>query len=132
MPLEQVLKAIEKHDGEEFARHLTADCEFRAPGFEATGPAQTWPWMTAFLDAFPDIDHRVVTSVASGDREAAEVVISGTHTQALVSAQGTIPATGKTMTIHACDMVQLDDAGRIRSYHIYFDQVGFLAQLGLM
>src|SRR5438552_3295402 len=89
MPLEQVLKAIEKHDGEEFARHLTADCEFRAPGFEATGPAQTWPWMTAFLDAFPDIDHRVVTSVASGDREAAEVVISGTHTQALVSAQGT-------------------------------------------
>ena len=24
------------------------------------------------------------------------------------------------------------DAGRIRSYHIYFDQVGFLAQLGLM
>ena len=132
MVMEQVLKAIEARNGEEFARSLTADCEFRAPDFEATGPEQAWPWMKAFLDAFPDIDHRVVTSVGSNDREAAEVVITGTHTQPLVSAQGTIPATGKTMTIHACDMVQLDDAGRIRSYHIYFDHAGFMAQLGLM
>ena len=88
--------------------------------------------MKAFLDAFPDIDHRVVTSVASSDREAAEVVITGTQRQPLVSAQGTIPATGKTVTIHACDMVESDGAGHVRGYHIYFDQAGFMAQLGLM
>lgn len=131
MVMEQLLKAIDARDVESFVRHLTSDCEFRAPGFAATGPDDAWMLMKAFLDAFPDIRHKLVSDFASGSREAAELSITGTQTQPLVSAQGTIPPTGKPITLEACNMVDTDDEGRVRSYHIYFDQAGFMAQLGL-
>jgi predicted ester cyclase len=131
MAIEQILKAIEARDAESFAARLTPDCDFQAPGFAAIGSEAAWIWMKAFLDAFPDIEHRVVSRVASGSREAVELSIVGTHTAPLVSGQGQIPATGQPISITACDMIETDAEGRVRSYHIYFDQAGFLAQLGL-
>ena|SRR2546421_1429011 len=131
MVMERILAAIDARDGAAFAAHLTSDCDFRAPGFEATGPTPAWTWMKAFLDAFPDIQHRVVASVATPSREAVEVSITGTHTAPLVAANGEIAPTGRAMTIDACDMLETDRDGLIRSYHIYFDQAGFLAQLGI-
>ncbi len=53
------------------------------------------------------------------------------NTAPLVSGQGEIPSSGRLITITACDMIETDTEGRVRSYHIYFDQAGFLAQLGL-
>ena len=97
MVMEQLIKAIEARDAEEFAHFLTADCEFVAPGVSLTGPQQTWAWMKAFLDAFPDIEHRIVGSVVSGSTECVEIVVTGTHTLPLVSPQGAIPATGRAV-----------------------------------
>jgi len=131
MAMEQILKAIDARDGESFATHLTHNCEFRAPGFTATGPTEAWVWMKAFLDAFPDISHTMVTSFESSGREAAEVTVAGTHTEPLVSAAGTLPPTGRAMSIEAADVLELDGDGRVRSYHVYFDQAGFMAQLGI-
>ena len=131
MPIEQILKAIEARDAESFAAQLTSDCDFQAPGFTATGSEAAWVWMKAFLDAFPDIEHRVVSHVASGSREAVELSITGTHTAPLASGQGEIPSSGRPITITAGDMIETDAEGRVCSYHIYFDQAGFLAQLGL-
>lgn len=132
MVMEQVLKAIDARDEDTFADLLAPDCEFVAPGFTARGPSEAWGWMKAFLDGFPDIRHSIKSSVSSGSTEAVEIEIVGTHTEPLASPQGSIPATGRSMTIAAADFVETDSEGRVRSYRIYFDQMGFMAQLGLV
>ena len=131
MVMEQLLKAIDARDAAAFADLVADECDFVAPGATLHGPHEAWAWMTAFLDAFPDITHTITSSVESGNREAVELAIAGTHTAPLVSPQGAIPATGKPMTIAACDMVTTGDDGRVTSYHVYFDQMDFMAQLGL-
>ena len=131
MAMEQILNAIDACDGDLFATYLSPRCEFRAPGFTATGPAPAWAWMSAFLQAFPGIEHRLVSRVEADGREAAEVAITGTHTAPLVSAQGELPASGRPIAIEACDMLTFDADGKVSSYHIYFDQAGFLAQIGV-
>jgi steroid delta-isomerase-like uncharacterized protein len=132
MVMELVVKAIDARDYEEFARHLTVDCAFEAPGVSLRGPEQAWAWMTPFLDAFPDIEHRVVSSVVSGPTESTELTITGTHTAPLVSPDGAIPATGRPITLAAIDTLELDGEGRIVSYRVHFDTMDFLAQLGLL
>ena len=62
---------------------------------------------------------------------AFELHIRGTHTAPLVSPQGEIPATGRSIDFRSCDMVRLED-GRLATYHVYFDQMGFMHQLGLV
>src|SRR5438067_11813319 len=113
MAMEEILRAIDGRDGDRFATYLRADCEFRAPGFAATGPEAAWAWMSAFLQAFPDIEHQLVSCVQAGAREAAEITIKGTHTEPLVSAQGALPASGPAITIEACDMLAFDDDGKV-------------------
>jgi ketosteroid isomerase-like protein len=39
--------------------------------------------------------------------------------------------TGKQVRIRSCDIAKVE-GGEITSHHFYFDQVEFLAQLGLM
>jgi ketosteroid isomerase-like protein len=129
--MEAILKAIDARDGETFAALLDPDCVFVAPGVELRGPEAAWTWMTAFTDAFPDIEHHLVTNFDTGSREAAEITITGTHTGPLVSPQGTIAPTGKPIDLAACDILTTNTTGQIRSYHVYFDQAGFMAQLGL-
>src|SRR3954468_524773 len=112
MSLQNILDALQARDGAAFAELVSTDCDFRAPGFRTTGPDQAWVWMSAFLDAIPDIDHRLATTFAAGDREAAELEITGTHTRPLVSAAGEIPASGRPIRIEACDMLTYDGSGR--------------------
>jgi ketosteroid isomerase-like protein len=67
----------------------------------------------------------------SGDTAINEWSASGTHQGPLETPEGTIPATGKQITIRGCDVVTVRD-GRITSHRAYFDQLSFMAQLGLL
>jgi hypothetical protein len=42
-----------------------------------------------------------------------------------------IPATGKQIRVRACDVATVE-GGRLTSHRIYFDQMEFLGQLGLL
>jgi len=57
-------------------------------------------------------------------------VYSGTHTGPLVGPGGTIPATGRAFSFPFCDVLRARE-GKFVSHHIYWDNVTFLAQLGL-
>jgi len=62
---------------------------------------------------------------------AAEVRFSGTHTGPLASPGGKIAPTGRPFAFDYLHVSRL--AGdQIASDHIYFDQLGFLNQLGLL
>jgi steroid delta-isomerase-like uncharacterized protein len=79
--------------------------------------------------AFPDAVGSVTSAVASGDTAALEVTWNGTHTGPLVTAQGTIPASGKRQETPAAIFYTF--AGdKIKESRQYFDSLTLLKQIG--
>ena len=87
--------------------------------------------MQVFFDAFPDIGHPVHTLETMGDVAVAELRTVGTHSGPLMSPTGEIPPTGKNLNLRVANVMTFE-GDRISSVHIYFDQVEFLSQLGLV
>lgn len=110
---------------------LDLSCEFAAPGFAGCGPDAALGWMRPFLDAFPGLHHAVLGTVEGEDAVAFELDIAGTHPAPLAGPAGEIPPTGRDIRISAGNVWRVRQ-GRVTSYHIYFDQMGFMVQLGLV
>ena len=83
-----------------------------------------------WAEAFPDGRITVDRVIASGDTVVAEYTGNGTHTEPLVTSGGTIPATGRSVTLHFCDIYDIRD-GKIHTQHTYGDSGSLMAQLGL-
>jgi predicted ester cyclase len=84
-----------------------------------------------FATAFPDARAELIRAVESGDTVMTEGVFSGTHTGPLAGPAGEVPPTGKSLRLEFADVFVVRD-GLIVEHHIYYDQVAFLTQLGLM
>ena len=67
------------------------------------GPEGTRRYGTMWADAFPDGKITVENVVAQEDGVVVEFSGTGTHTGTLVTSMGSIPATGRSMTIGMCD-----------------------------
>ena len=96
--------------------------------------AEALPSPTAgdvIVRAFPDASIRVVSTVEAGDTIVTEGVYGGTHTGPLDSPQGTVPPTGRAIDLPFVDIFRVRD-GKAVVHHLYFDQLTFMAQLGLM
>jgi ketosteroid isomerase-like protein len=104
---------------------------FRMPGMSFKGAAALQQMLGAYLAAFPDLRHHVRHSVESGDTIALELEVTGTHTGAMQTPQGTFPATGKKVLWDSCDVVRVRD-GKIASWHVYHDTVPFLTAMGVI
>ena len=114
------------------AEMVTPDIEFTMPGTPPLhGAAQARRLWTAWREAFPDMRHETAHAIEADDTYSAETRFSGTHTGMLRGAQGEIPATGKTVRWESADVVRFE-RGRIKSWHVYHDQMALLGQLGLM
>jgi steroid delta-isomerase-like uncharacterized protein len=85
---------------------------------------------TMWADAFPDGKVTVDRVIASGDHVVVEFTGRGTHTGTLVTSMGEIPATGRSLTLQLCDVMEFKD-GKVRSQTTYFDSGSMMAQLGL-
>jgi len=108
------------------------DAEMVMPGgMQVRGIEQIEPVLRAYFAAFPDLRHRVVSSVEAEDRIALELQITGTHTGTLMTPNGPIPATGRSVEWQSVDMITVAD-DKIASWHAYYDQLAFLGQLGLL
>jgi steroid delta-isomerase-like uncharacterized protein len=91
----------------------------------------TRAYNTMWADGFPDGRVTVDRVIASGDHVVVEFTGRGTHTGTLVTSMGDIPATGRSLTLQLCDVMEFDN-GKIRSQRTYFDSGSMMAQLGLM
>ncbi|MHB8646226.1 MAG: ester cyclase [Thermomicrobiales bacterium] len=85
----------------------------------------------AFHKAFPDGRLNLDSAVESGDTIAVEGRFTGTHTGPLAGPSGDVPPTGRKLDLPYCDVFQVKD-GRITAHHVYYDQITFMTQLGLM
>lgn len=125
-------RAFEAGRMDELVRDHVADrCEFVMPGSPPlSGTAAIRGLFEAYRAAFPDLKHRTLHAIESGDTYAAETAYSGTHKGALVSAAGSIPATGREVGWQSADVVRVE-GGKITSWHVYHDPMSLLAQLGV-
>jgi predicted ester cyclase len=84
-----------------------------------------------FAGAFPDGRFTFTSSVESGNRIAVQGIYSGTNTGPLLTPAGEMPPTGRRLELPYGDFFEVEN-GKIVRHNLYFDQVVFMTQLGLM
>ena len=84
-----------------------------------------------FITAMPDSRMDVTAIIESGNRVVVEGAYCGTHTGPLGTPRGEVPATGRTLKLPLCDVIEVA-TGRITRISAYYDQLTFAAQLGLL
>ncbi len=94
------------------------------------GPEGSRRYNMMWADGFPDGGITVDSIIASGDHVVVEFTGHGTHTGTLVTSMGSIPATGRSLTLKLCDVIEFSD-GKVKSQRTYFDSGSMMAQLGL-
>ena len=125
-------KAMDDHDFDQTAKLHSENCSYRMNYDTMQGAAAFRGMIAAWYGAFPDIKHEVLEYVEEGNKAAWALRITGTHTAPMQSPNGTIPATGKRIDFRAVDFVTFGADGKAQSWNIYFDQLGFLQQLGIV
>jgi steroid delta-isomerase-like uncharacterized protein len=86
---------------------------------------------SGFKQTFPDLHWDVREFIEGTDIVVVEDIFLGTNTGPMVGLTGTLPATGRRVELPVCDIWRVRN-GRIVKNRIYFDQVTFLGQLGLL
>ena len=122
---------INAHDARGIGELFADDGVIIDPGAELRGRQAIVEYWGQFFQAFPDLRGGDDFEAESGDTAINEWTASGTHDGPLETPEGTIPATGKTVTLRGCDAITVRD-GRITSQRIYYDQLSFMTQLGLV
>ncbi|MGV9454651.1 ester cyclase [Streptomyces sp. NPDC003635] len=89
-----------------------------------------WRQMT---EAIPDASYESVHAYEVGDTAIDEGFYTGRNTGPIQLPNGeTLPATQKEIRIRGVDFATVDDSGHIVDYRLYFDEMEFMEQLGLM
>ena len=103
---------------------------FTPEGAEAGVAA--WREFTGRLKAAaPDARLRVVTAIEDGERIAVEGVLTGTFTAPMQTPKGQAPPSGNAFALPFADVFTVA-GGLIAGHRVYYDQVDFLTQLGLL
>lgn len=122
---------INAHDAQAIGELYADDGVFVDPSGEYRGGEAIAEYWDGFFKAFPDLSGRDEFKAESGDTAINEWSASGTNTGPMETPEGAMPATGKQLTLHGCDVLTVRD-GRITSHRAYYDQLGFMSQLGLV
>lgn len=127
-----IYEAWNNRDFDFLADSIAADGEIVDVGSGATfrGPDGSRQYNSAWAEAFPDGRITVDSVITSGDHVVVEYTGRGTHTGTMTSPAGSIPATGRSVTLHLCDVLVVAD-DKLKSMRSYFDTGSLMAQLGI-
>ena len=111
---------------------LSPDLESAAPGTGTiTGIEPFLVFARGFAAALPDSRLEAGPINVDGNRVYVEGRYTGTHTGPLMTPQGEVPPSGRTLNLPYCDVFEIE-AGRIARHRTYYDQMEMAQQLGLM
>lgn len=85
-------------------------------------------FFTAYVTAFPDLRFTTDDILPSGDTGVARVTITGTNTGDFLG----MPATGKSVSISAIDIIRWDDNGLAHEHWGIVDVMTMMQQLGVV
>jgi predicted ester cyclase len=133
------LELVKRHYLNVSAANFEAEDELFSPDVETIDPSagtlhgiQAFKgYEAAFQRAFPDGKLVLHSAVEAGTKVAVEGVYIGTHTGPLAGPRGDIPPTQRPLNLDFSDLFETDGQ-RITRHRIYYDQVQFMSQLGLM
>ncbi|MGH3332302.1 MAG: ester cyclase [Nocardioidaceae bacterium] len=101
------------------------------------GSGQTWSgpdgarqYNQMWANAVPDGRITIDRVVSAGDTVVVEYTGQGTHTGTLETPMGPIPATGRSITQHLCDVNEFSN-GKLKVQRTYLDSGSLMVQLGL-
>ncbi len=125
------LAAFNSGDWEKLRAGLAADARYDELGTQRSveGPEKIVELFKGWKTAFPDAAATVTSAVASGDKAGLEVTWKGTHTGPLETAEGTIPASGKSQETPGAIFFTFED-GKVKESRQYFDSMTLLKQIG--
>jgi predicted ester cyclase len=123
------IDALNAHDND--AEPWAADAELVAPGGQANGRDAVLGFLDVFHEAFPGIRLEIKQLLTDGSAAAAEGTLKGTHTGVLHTPNGDVPPTGRAVELPWAAVYETDGE-TLKSEHLFFDQMDFLGQLGLL
>jgi predicted ester cyclase len=129
--LDRNITAVNARDIEGYLANQQPDIEFMLPGgVTLRGRDQVRQYTEAVWHAFPDGILAFGAQVFGHDAAATEVVFTGTHTGPMLTPNGSIPPTGRSVTLHSASILHIKD-GLVASEHVYLDQLEMMTPLGL-
>jgi predicted ester cyclase len=136
-PKELYLEAMRRTDAQEYEGFMAMqadDAEWIVPGAELRGHEQILSFVQPFWKGFSQYRHDIAEVVESGNRVHAEGVWTGIHDGPLPTPDGSeVPPTGREVSFRFAMSLEIDpERQQATSVHIYFDQLEFLGQLGLV
>lgn len=84
-----------------------------------------------FAEGFPGSRVEITNLFATEDQVAVEFTGQGINTGPLNMPTGELPPTGRRAQLQFSEVYQIK-RGKVVSYHIYYDALGFMQQLGLI
>jgi ketosteroid isomerase-like protein len=132
--MDQLTEALTTHQDPKTLANLFAEdaVAYTPDGGELHGRDAISEYWRQMTDAVPEARYEPLASFEVGDTAIDEGIFSGRNTGPLEFPDGTsLPATQKDLRIHGVDFATVRD-GQITSYRLYFDQLEFLNQLGLL
>jgi ketosteroid isomerase-like protein len=130
--IEELIARWNAHDREGCTALFDEGVVLEAPGGLSLSGRSGWEsFYDLWTGAFPDNAVAGPTVRGGGDLAVQEARFTGTHTGTLHAPSGDVPATGRRVDLRYT-AVQTVREGRVTSFHLYFDQVDLLTQLGLM
>ncbi|HVV89154.1 MAG TPA: nuclear transport factor 2 family protein [Solirubrobacterales bacterium] len=127
--IERHIEAFNSRDAA--AEPWAEDAEMVAPGASVDGREAVLGFLGVFQEAFPDGRLEIKRLLAEGDAAAVEGSFAGTHDGVLHSPAGDVAPTGRRVDFRWAAAYRVRDA-ELLSEHLYFDQMEFLGQLGLL
>jgi predicted ester cyclase len=128
---ERGLKLYNAGDLDGYANEYTEDAVLIKPDGTFEGRAairESWAWQKT---AFPDCTLTIDALIEQGETIMTEWTWAGTNTGPLILRGGTqMPPTDKRVELRGMELAQMRE-GKISVYHMYWDGLAILRQLGL-
>ncbi|WP_167045664.1 ester cyclase [Salinibacterium sp. ZJ454] len=130
---ERAIEALNRHDMAAFARSYAPETLVYDPqNAEALRDRDAVEKdITEFIRAFPDIRFDIVDLLADEHTVAGRLQMSGTHQGVMVTPDGDIPPTGKTVTSEFSVFSRVNDDGEVVEEHRFYNPADLLAQVGV-
>ena len=130
----EAMRRTDAGDQDGFLAMFADDCHWIVPGAEFHSREELRGWLAPFWQGFSTFRHDIHRAVAETDDTVfAEGTWTGTHDGTIPMPDGEVPPTGRTISFRFAIAATRDPNGeQAKSVNLYFDQLEFLGQLGVL
>jgi predicted ester cyclase len=113
-------------------QHADAAYKGHFPGMDVMDRAGVQAFGDSFFGACPGLRHTIHEVLAEGDMVSLRMVVSGADTKPFVMPAGTVPPTGKELTLEVQNMFRMSPEGKALEQWSAFDMLGLMQTLGVI